>query len=113
MEDPALIQRLVEDQLALTVCPLSNVKLCVVDDIKNHPLKRMMDAGLKVTVNSDDPSYFGGYMNDNFNAVAEALDLSRTELGRIARNGFEAAYLTNVRKDALLAELDQYLSKTI
>ncbi len=112
MEDPALIRRLVEEQLALTVCPLSNVKLCVVDDIKNHPLKRMMDAGLKVTVNSDDPSYFGGYMNDNFNAVAEALDLDIETLVKVTRNGFEAAYLSDERRAELLGELDPYLGQS-
>ena len=110
MEDPALIQRLVDDQLALTVCPLSNVKLCVVDDIEQHPLRRMMDAGLKVTINSDDPSYFGGYMNDNFSAVANALDLDHQTLGRISRNSFEAAYLSTERRDALIGELDRYLA---
>ncbi len=110
MEDPDLIKRLATDQMALTVCPLSNLKLCVVDDMQNHPLKRMMDAGLKVTVNSDDPSYFGGYMNDNYGAVTEALSLSKDDLAVIARNGIEASFVNEDRRAELLDELDAYLA---
>src|SRR3546814_9000152 len=74
--------------MTLTVCPLSNLKLCVVGDIADHPLRIMLDAGLKATVNSDDPSYFGGYVNANYQAVADALDLSKDELLTLARNSF-------------------------
>ncbi|ODU31349.1 adenosine deaminase, partial [Sphingopyxis sp. SCN 67-31] len=88
LEDEALVARLADDAMCLTVCPLSNLKLCVVDDMTAHPLKTMLDAGLLATVNSDDPSYFGGYVNANYTAVADALDLSRDELVTLARNSF-------------------------
>lgn len=92
MEDPALVDRLVREQIPLTVCPLSNLKLRVVDTLREHPLKMMLDRGLKVTINSDDPAYFGGYVNENYLAVADALSLSRESLKRIARNSFEASF---------------------
>src|SRR3546814_21136451 len=79
--------------MCLTVCPLSNVKLCVVDDIAAHPLRTMLDAGLRATVNSDDPAYFGGYVNANYRAVADALDLSRADLVTLARNSFAGSFL--------------------
>jgi adenine deaminase len=75
------------------VCPLSNLKLCVVDDLRDHPLKKMLDAGLCVTINSDDPAYFGGYMNANFVQTVEALNLSRDDVVALARNSFEAAFV--------------------
>lgn len=109
LEDDALINRLVTEGMTLTVCPQSNLKLCVVDDLKNHPLKKMLSLGLKATINSDDPSYFGGYLNDNYIRTAEALDLSKDELAQLARNSFEGAFLDEMRKAALLAELDAYL----
>ena len=92
LEDPALVSRLHRDQVPLTVCPLSNLKLAVVDSLSTHPLKRMLDLGLLVTVNSDDPAYFGGYINANFVQVGEALDLTRTELATLAENSFLAAF---------------------
>ena len=92
MEDAALVDRLVREQIPLTVCPLSNLKLRVVGTMREHPLKAMLDRGLKVTINSDDPAYFGGYVNENYLAVAEALSLSRESLERIARNSFEASF---------------------
>jgi adenosine deaminase len=92
MEDPALVERLVADQVPLTVCPLSNLKLRVVDDLTDHPLKRMLDAGLKVTVNSDDPAYFGGYVGQNYAAVAEALELSEDDLHHLAANSLDSAF---------------------
>jgi adenine deaminase len=92
LEDAALVKRIARDGLALTMCPLSNLRLCVIKDMKDHPLKRMIDAGVRVTVNSDDPAYFGGYIGDNYAAVAEALDLSVAELERISRAGFEASF---------------------
>lgn len=108
-EDPALVARLVEDQTPLTVCPLSNLALCVVDDLADHNLKRLLDAGLKVTINSDDPAYFGGYVADNYLATAEALALSRGELAQCARNSLEACFVPDDRKRAWLAGLDAYL----
>ncbi|MXX30400.1 MAG: adenosine deaminase [Gammaproteobacteria bacterium] len=92
LEDDALVARLRRDQVPLTLCPLSNLKLRVVPDLRAHPLKRMLDQGLLVTVNSDDPAYFGGYVNDNFARVAQALNLGQTELAAIAANSFKAAF---------------------
>ena len=108
-EDPNLVARLVEAQTPLTVCPLSNLALCVVDDLADHNLKRMLDAGLKVTINSDDPAYFGGYVADNYVAVATALGLSRAELARCARNSLEASFAPEAQKQAWTAELDAYV----
>lgn len=93
MEDPALVARLAASGMTLTVCPLSNLKLCVVDDMANHPLDRMLAAGLKVTVNSDDPAYFGGYVADNYRAVTQARGLSRADLAQLARNSFTGSFL--------------------
>lgn len=92
LEDPALVSRLRRDQVPLTVCPLSNLKLAVVEDLSRHPLKRMLDLGLLVTVNSDDPAYFGGYINANFEQIANALDLSPAELTALAENSFAASF---------------------
>jgi adenosine deaminase len=108
LEDERLVQRIVSDGLTLTVCPLSNHKLCVVDDLTNHPLKRMLDLGLKATVNSDDPAYFGGYVNANFTAVAGALDLSRTDLITLARNSFTGSFLPADQVARHLAEIEAY-----
>jgi adenosine deaminase len=107
LEDPELVKRIVADGLALTVCPLSNLRLCGVKDMKDHPLRRMMDAGLKVTINSDDPAYFGGYMNENFASVGAALGLSGDEVTAIARNGFAASFMPAQAKQAALAAFDQ------
>ena len=105
LRDPGLVAELVRRQVPLTVCPLSNLALRVVEDMKAHPLKRMLELGLMVTVNSDDPAYFGGYVNDNYVAAAEALDLSRGDLERLARNSIEASLLDRAAKDELRAEL--------
>jgi len=107
-EDPALMERLAREKMPLTVCPLSNLKLCVVDDMAKHNLARLLRAGLAVTINSDDPAYFGGYMNDNYLAVAEALSLSREEIVQLARNGIAASFLAQPVKDRLADELDHY-----
>ena len=109
-DDPDLMARLVAAQTPLTVCPLSNLALCVVDDLADHNLKRLLDAGLKVTINSDDPAYFGGYVADNYLAVATALGLSRAELARCARNSLEACFAPAAQKQAWVSELDAYLS---
>ena len=110
LEDAALTARLARDAVPLTVCPLSNLKLKVVDDMAAHPLKAMLDAGLVATVNSDDPAYFGGYVNANYRAVQAALGLGRDDLARLARNSFEAAFLEAEDKRALIARLDAYLA---
>jgi len=102
-QDDELIARLVADQVPLTVCPLSNVALRVVGDMSAHNLKRLLNRGICVTVNSDDPAYFGGYMNDNFMAVAEALDLSAGDLIRLANNAVHAAFVDDARQAELLA----------
>ncbi len=103
LEDAALVRRIVKDRLALTVCPLSNLRLCVVPDLKRHPLKRMLDLGIRATVNSDDPAYFGGYIGDNFAATAEPLGLSAEELATLARDGFGASFMRDDEKQAFLA----------
>ena len=108
LEDPALVARLAAEGMTLTVCPLSNLKHCVVGDIPDHPQKTKLDAGLKATVNSDDPSYFGGYVNANYQAVADALDLSRDELLTLARNSFTGSFLNDADKAKHLAAIDAY-----
>jgi adenosine deaminase len=110
MEDDALVGRLARQKTALTVCPLSNLRLRVVDDLRKHPLRRMMDKGLVVTVNSDDPAYFGGYVNQNYSAVTDALKLGRDEIVAIVRNGIEASLMTAPEKASALAEVDRVLA---
>lgn len=107
-EDPALMARLAAAQVPLTVCPLSNLKLCVVSDLRQHNLARLLKAGLCVTVNSDDPAYFGGYMNDNFLATAAALDLDRVSLLQLARNAFLASFASAAEKQLWLDELNTF-----
>src|SRR5450830_392547 len=107
-EDPALMQRLINEQMPLTVCPLSNLKLCVVDDMAQHNIARMLRAGLAVTVNSDDPAYFGGYMNANYLAIAAALALTRAELLQLARNGVNASFLPAADKARLMDEVEAF-----
>ena len=97
-EDPKLMARLIAEKMPLTVCPLSNLKLCVVDDMAEHNIRRLLQQGVHVTVNSDDPSYFGGYMNDNFIAIATSLDLSNDELKHLAINSFEASFIDDEQK---------------
>lgn len=108
LEDGALVERLVKDGLTLTVCPLSNLKLCVVDDLAAHPLAAMLRLGLKATVNSDDPAYFGGYVNRNFIAVADALDLSRADLVTLAKNSFEGSFLPSEAIAGHLSAIERY-----
>ncbi len=102
LEDKALVARLVADQMPLTVCPLSNLKLCVVRDLRDHPLKRMLDLGLMVTVNSDDPAYFGGYVGANFAQCIDALDLNEADVRALAANSIKASFLPDERKMQLL-----------
>lgn len=110
LEDPALVQRLAESGMRLTVCPLSNLKLCVVGDLADHPLDRMLTSGLNATVNSDDPSYFGGYVADNYRAVAAARGLSRDQIVQLARNSFIGSFLDDATIAAHLARLDAYVA---
>jgi adenosine deaminase len=110
LEDAGLVTRLATEGMCLTVCPLSNLKLCVVPDLKAHPLRRMLDAGLVATVNSDDPAYFGGYVNANFVAVANALDLSREEIITLARNSFVGSFLDAADKARHLAAIDAWVA---
>ena len=111
LEDAALVRRLAAEGMTLTVCPLSNLKLCVVDDLKAHPLKRMLDAGLKATVNSDDPAYFGGYLGQNWTQTAAAVGLSRDELVTLARNSFTGSFLPPEAVARRLAEIDAYVAR--
>lgn len=99
-EDPLLMQRLILEKMPLTVCPLSNLKLRVVQDMAEHNIRRLLQQGVHVTVNSDDPSYFGGYINDNFIAITEALDLTEDELKQLAINSFEASFISHAEKQA-------------
>ena len=107
LEDPALVERLARAGTALTVCPLSNLKLRVVEDMARHPLARMLDAGLKATVNSDDPAYFGGYLVDNYLAVAGALSLGRADLATLARNSIAGSFLDDPAKARHLARIEE------
>jgi adenosine deaminase len=108
MENPALLRRLADQQMTLTLCPLSNLKLCVIDDMTDHPIKDMLALGLQVTVNSDDPSYFGGYVNDNYHALIDALNLTRDDLIQLAKNSFTGSFLSSEEKAAYLQEIGQY-----
>lgn len=112
LDDDALVARLARDKIALTVCPLSNLRLCVVDDLAHHPLRLMLEKGLHATVNSDDPAYFGGYVNRNYAAVADVLALSPDEIATLVRNGFKAALISEVDKGEALAEIDRCLVAT-
>jgi adenosine deaminase len=108
LEDADLTARLVREQMALTVCPLSNLKLRVFDVMGDSNLRRLLDAGLAATVNSDDPAYFGGYINDNYLAAFDALPLDAGHARRLAKNSFAAAFLEPERKRAWLAEVDAF-----
>jgi adenine deaminase len=108
IEDEALTARLAREKIPLTVCPLSNVRLCAVKSLDAHPLKRLLDAGCVVTINSDDPAYFGGYVAENFIATANALSLSRDEIKRIAAMSITASWLPSDEKTKHLALIAQY-----
>lgn len=108
MEDPALVARLVREQMPLTVCPLSNVRLKVVPSLSAHPLKKMLDAGLLATCNSDDPAYFGGYVATNFSETAAALALTNAELIALAKNSFTASFIDEATRQRYIAEVQSY-----
>ena len=105
-EDPELLQRLIHEQMPLTVCPLSNLKLCVVEHMHQHNIRRLLQQGVRVTVNSDDPSYFGGYMNDNFIAIEQALTLSSAELKQLAINSFTASFMGEAEKQQWIDQIN-------
>ncbi|WP_154224506.1 adenosine deaminase [Marinicella rhabdoformis] len=106
LDDEKLVQTIVDKGLALTVCPLSNLKLCVVDELKNHPIKAMLAKDLKATINSDDPAYFGGYINDNFRQLKQAVGLSDTEVKQLIINSFEASFLSKQEIDKHLKNVN-------
>jgi adenosine deaminase len=110
LEDDALVARLAAEQMTLTVCPLSNLKLCVVGDMTAHPIKTMLTKGLKPTLNSDDPAYFGGYLNENYRAAARGVDLSLEDLATLARNSFTGSFLTPEQQAPNLAAIDAYVA---
>ena len=108
LNDENLVLEIIKRDMALTVCPLSNLELQVVKDLKEHPLKTMLHKGIKATVNSDDPAYFGGYLNQNFIAIQEALELTKEELVILAKNSFQYSLLEEDRKKELLHLVEQY-----
>ncbi|MEJ2657471.1 MAG: adenosine deaminase [Desulfobacterales bacterium] len=110
IEDAGLVEYLIKEQVPLTVCPLSNIKLRVFDNMRRHNFKQMLNSGLCVTVNSDDPAYFGGYIEDNFRALHAALDLDFKDIYKTVRNAFKAAFLTPAEKQKFLDELDRFVS---
>jgi len=107
LQDPDLLDVLGIYEIPLTSCPLSNLKLKVIQEMSDHPLKEMLDRGIKVTVNSDDPAYFGGYLNDNFIAVADALQLSKDEIVQLVKNSFEAAFISDGEKRDFLKRVEE------
>lgn len=109
--DPNLVDRLVREQIPLTVCPLSNIKLRGFETMADHNLKRLLDLGLCVTVNSDDPAYFGGYMTENFLAVQHALGLDKEDLQRLAQNAIQASFISKQQRKRLLDELNEYFKQ--
>jgi adenosine deaminase len=109
--DARLVERLVRDQIPLTVCPLSNIKLRGFDTMEDHNLKRLLDLGLRVTVNSDDPAYFGGYMTENYLAVQKALNLNLEDIRSLATSAIQATFLGQAEKQELLDELDAYFER--
>ncbi len=113
LDDDNLAEELIRRKIPLTVCPLSNLRLKVVDSMERHPLQKMMERGLMVTVNSDDPAYFGGYINENYIAVTKALNLTAADIYRLAKNSFEASFLQKGEKDKMLARVHAYMKKRI
>jgi adenosine deaminase len=111
LDDENLVQELRKRKIPLTLCPLSNLKLKVIDKMENHPLKKMMDKGLFVTINSDDPAYFQGYINENFLLVQKALDLDKKKIYELAKNSFKASFLDERKKEGMIRKLDEYMDK--
>jgi adenosine deaminase len=111
LDDPNLVKEIIERGLALTICPLSNLKLQVVKSTDLHPLKKMLELGMTATVNSDDPAYFGGYLNANFIVMTDALGLSKGDITRLAKNSFEASFLSEEEKQKKIAEVEKFYNK--
>lgn len=108
LDDEKLVQELLKQKMPLTICPLSNLKLKVVDDLKKHPLREILEKGLLATVNSDDPAYFGGYINENYLAVSEALNLSKEEITQLAKNSFATSFITDDIKQKLIDKVEKF-----
>jgi len=108
LDDDALVARLAQARIPLTLCPLSNLRLCVIDNLSHYPIRRMLEKGLLVTINSDDPAYFGGYVNENYLALCNAVGLTREELITLAGNSFEASFLDAKQKAAMKDKLGSY-----
>lgn len=111
LDDQELVQRLVAEQMPLTVCPLSNIRLRAVDTMADHPLPAMLEAGLKVSVHSDDPAYFGGYMDANFASLIQTFNFSTEQLAQLARNSFESSFISDSAKRERLAEVDAWVNQ--
>lgn len=111
LDDQELVQRLVAEQMPLTVCPLSNIRLRAVDTMADHPLPAMLEAGLKVSVHSDDPAYFGGYMDANFASLIQTFNFSTEQLAQLARNSFESSFIDDSAKRERLAEVDAWVNQ--
>ncbi|MBK17477.1 MAG: adenosine deaminase [Rhodospirillaceae bacterium] len=110
LDDLTLTDRISAAQIPLTMCPLSNLRLCVIDDMKQHPIRRALEAGLLATINSDDPAYFGGYMSENYLAVQEALNLTHDEIRQLGRNAYLGSFMEDSQKAAALANFDAFAS---
>ena len=108
LDDDQLIKYIAEKQIPLTVCPLSNLELKVVEDLKDHPLLQLMEAGVMVTINSDDPAYFDGYMNENYIQIATALNFSKKQIAQLAKNSFKASFLPDKEKEKLISQVENY-----
>ncbi|NNF77440.1 MAG: adenosine deaminase [Rhizobiales bacterium] len=108
LDDPVLLERIAKEQIALTMCPLSNLRLCVIDKMSDHPARAMLEAGVRVTINSDDPSYFGGYVNANYHALQQGLDLSLDHIQTLARNSYLGSFLSETEKQAALKNFDAF-----
>ena len=108
LDDDQLIKYIAEKQIPLTVCPLSNLELKVVEDLKDHPLLQLMEAGVMVTINSDDPAYFDGYMNENYIQISTALNFSKKQISQLAKNSFKASFLPDKKKEKLISQVENY-----
>jgi len=113
LDDEKLVKELAALKMPLTLCPLSNYRLKVVKDLRQHPLKKMMDNGLLVTINSDDPAYFGGYLQENYLATSKALNLSKDDIYQLAKNSFNASFLSDETKKQMIEKVDQYFRNNI
>jgi len=113
LDDDKLVEELVNRRMPMTICPLSNYRLKVVKDLHLHPLKKMMNKGLLVTVNSDDPAYFGGYVEENYLAIANALNLSKNDIYQLAKNSFNASFVSDETKKQMIGKVEQYYQENI